>query len=199
MRHYLTLANLLTLGSLTAGFLAALRVFEADLLGAAGLVALAALLDTVDGVAARRGSGGASEFGASLDSLADLISFGMVPTLAVYLNLFSTMEHPLRATGLAVCTLFVLCSALRLARFSVTKHLRCFVGLPTPPAGLALVALPAFGAPVLLALCVCGALCVLMVSTIRVPTLHGLAELFGKNREEEKPETDGTEEEARAW
>lgn len=198
MRRYPTLANLLTLGSLTLGFLAALRVLEADPVGVAALIVLAALLDAMDGVAARRGLGGASEFGASLDSMADLVSFGLVPALALYLSLFYEMGAALQGLGLTVSLVFVLCSALRLARFSVTRHSLYFVGLPTPPAGLALMALPAFDAPAPGALCAGGALGVLMVSTIRVPTLRGLAKLPATNSGEYGGEPEATEEEAEA-
>lgn len=198
MRRYLTLANLLTLGSLTAGFLAALRVIEADPVGAAALVALAALLDAIDGAAARRGPGGASEFGASLDSLADLVSFGMVPALALYLNLSYAMGAALQGLAFTVSLVFVVCSALRLARFSVHSDPLYFVGLPTPVAGLALMALPAIGAPALAALCAGGVLCVLMVSTIRVPTLRGLAKLPGTKSGKYSSEPEATEEEAEA-
>lgn len=197
MRLYPTLANLLTLANLTAGFLAALEAVDADPAGAAALIALAALLDALDGPVARRGRGGASEFGASLDSLADLVSFGMAPALALYMELFSGAGQPLRGVGVALSIAFVLCGALRLARFSVSRHPLHFLGLPIPPAGLALVALPALGAAALPALCVGAALCLLMVSTIRVPTLRGLARLFGKGKNRPEAETRGAEEEAR--
>lgn len=199
MRRRLTLANLLTLGSLTAGFLAALRVIEADPVGAAILIAVAALLDALDGPAARRRAGGSSEFGASLDSLADLVSFGMVPALALYLGLVSVAQPPLLMMGLAVCIAFVLCSALRLARFSGTRHPLHFVGLPTPPAGLALVVLPALDAPAVPAIFTSGLLCLLMISTARVPTLRGLATLFSRSTESEEPEAAATDEEARVY
>lgn len=180
------------------GFLAALKAVDADPAGAAAFVALAALLDALDGPAARRGRAGASEFGASLDSLADLVSFGMVPALALYLELFSGAGQPLRGAGLVICIAFVLCGALRLARFSVSRHPLHFVGLPIPPAGLALVAVAALGAGALPALCVAAALCLLMVGTFRVPTLRGLARLSatGKNRTE--AEARSAEEEAGA-
>lgn len=198
MRRHLRLANLLTLGSLTAGFLAALRVIEGDPAGAAALVALAALLDILDGGAARLGRGGASDFGASLDSLADLVSFGMAPALALYLELFLATGQPLRGMGLALCAAFVLCGAMRLARFSVSRHPLRFAGLPIPPAGLALVALAALGAGAQLALCVGAAMCLLMVSTVRVPTLRGLAILLAGAKNKPEAETRGAEEEAGA-
>ena len=196
LRRWPTLANLLTLGNLSAGFLAALEVIEADLAEAAALIALAALLDALDGPAARRGRGGASEFGAGLDSLADLISFGMVPALALYLEFFSGAGQPLRGLRLVICIAFVLCGALRLARFSVSRHPLHFVGMPIPPAGLALVSLPTLGIGTLPALCVGAALCLLMVGKFRVPTLRGLAELFDKGRNRPEAEVRGTEEEA---
>ncbi|MDR2597042.1 MAG: CDP-diacylglycerol--serine O-phosphatidyltransferase, partial [Treponema sp.] len=73
-----------------------------------------------------------SDFGMELDSLSDLVSFGIAPSIMVYMLVLKTMGK----IGLAIAILYVLCCALRLARFNVLaqsgelqKH---FVGLPTP-------------------------------------------------------------------
>src|ERR671928_832625 len=117
MREYITLPNLLTSGSLTAGFLSMLLIFDADILAAAGLIALAAIFDVIDGPMARRiGTEGA--FGTNLDSLADLVSFGAAPALALYWG--SLYKLPI--FGVAACLVFLLCGAWRLARFPICKN-----------------------------------------------------------------------------
>jgi CDP-diacylglycerol---serine O-phosphatidyltransferase len=175
MKEYVTLPNALTSGSLAAGFLSILLIFQTNnLLGVAGLVVLAAVFDILDGPAARR-KGTEGEFGTNLDSLADLVSFGAAPALALYLSSL----YALPVVGLAACLVFFLCGAWRLARFSICKNSLYFVGCPIPIAGV-LVALLAVTKPhPLLALPAVLVLSVLMVCTLPVPTLSGL-----RNREE---------------
>ena len=173
MREYVKLPNLLTSGSLAAGFLAMLLIFQNNLLQAAGLVALAALLDILDGPVARRvGTEGA--FGTNLDSLADLVSFGAAPALALYWGSL----YNLPVVGVATCIIFLLCGAWRLARFSTCKNPLYFVGCPIPAAGLLVALLAVLRPHPLLALPAVLILSVLMVGTRPFPTLSGL-----RNRE----------------
>jgi CDP-diacylglycerol--serine O-phosphatidyltransferase len=125
--HVMTLANL-TLGAMA---LVALLAHQ-DLYGAMFMVLLAALLDVGDGWAARS-LGVAGPLGVQLDSLADVVSFGVVPALALvwaatglepnwYLNWYGWA--PLLIAPL---------SGLRLARFNLdTRQTKHFIGLPTP-------------------------------------------------------------------
>jgi CDP-diacylglycerol--serine O-phosphatidyltransferase len=160
------LSAAITCGNLTAGFLAVVLASRGALPEAAGLVALAAALDAADGPVARRGSAG-GEFGANLDSLADLVSFGAAPALALYLGVL----HELDAVGLLTCAAFVVCGAVRLARFPLVRRPDRYVGLPIPPAGLALVLLAAAGPPPAAALLAALLLGALMVSRVPFPTL----------------------------
>jgi CDP-diacylglycerol--serine O-phosphatidyltransferase len=116
MKEYVSLANFLTSGSLVAGFLSVLLVFRDNLAAAAALIVFAAILDLLDGAAARR-AGNENAFGTNLDSLADVVSFGAAPALALYMG--SLYALPL--IGLAGCILFFLCGAWRLAR---SRHAR---------------------------------------------------------------------------
>ena len=174
MREYVSLANLLTSGSLVAGFLSVLLIFRDNLVAAAALIALAAVFDLLDGAAARR-AGNEDVFGTNLDSLADVVSFGAAPALALYMG--SLYALPL--LGLAGCVLFFLCGAWRLARFSTCKNPLYFIGCPIPGAGVLVAVLAAFGPPPLVALPVVLVLGVLMIGTMPFPTLSGL-----RNREE---------------
>ena len=101
------------------------------------------MLDLLDGRIARM-TGTTSEFGGELDSLADVISFGVAPALLVYAWGFSTVPR----VGWLAAFLFVVCGALRLARFNVQRQRRCdgryFVGLPIPAAAAMVAALVNF-------------------------------------------------------
>lgn len=126
------LPSLFTMGNLFLGFWAVVKAFHGDYAGAAPLVAWAILLDLLDGRIARM-TGTTSEFGAELDSLADLISFGVAPAMLAYAWGFATLPR----VGWLVAFLFVSCGALRLARFNVQRSSvdgRYFVGLPIPAA-----------------------------------------------------------------
>ncbi len=135
------LPTLLTLGNAACGFAAitfATRVDPAapaaGLLATAGLLIVAAMFfDMVDGRVARL-MRQTSDFGAQLDSLCDVISFGVAPALIVVHS--SYHYHPRLLWCLSV--LFVLCAVLRLARFNVETaedddH-TSFIGLPSPAA-----------------------------------------------------------------
>ncbi|MDP9395642.1 MAG: CDP-diacylglycerol--serine O-phosphatidyltransferase, partial [Actinomycetota bacterium] len=165
MREFVTLPNLITSGNIASGF-AALVVLPTSAVWAAALVALAAGFDAVDGPLARR-QGKDATFGAALDSLADMVSFGVVPAMATYLGALSA-PLPVRAL---VAGSFVLCGAWRLARFPLVKQRRSFVGLPVPVAGLAVMLVATLDPTPVLALLVAAALAALMVSAVPFPNL----------------------------
>jgi CDP-diacylglycerol---serine O-phosphatidyltransferase len=133
------LPSLFTTGNLFLGFWAIVRTLHGQYAEAAPLVFWAILLDVLDGRIARM-TGTTSEFGAELDSLADVVSFGVAPALLAYSWGFSTLPR----VGWLVAFLFVVCGALRLARFNVQKSSvdgRYFVGLPIPAAAAPVAAL----------------------------------------------------------
>ena len=170
MSGRISLANLLTSGNLAAGFLALILAEQGEFAWAAGCVGAAAVADSVDGLVARLTKTDCA-FGSQLDSLADLVSFGVVPALAVYL---STLQS-LAVAGIAACLGFVLCGAWRLARFQVDQESRRrFVGLSIPPAGVITAGIAAAGLPQGVALAVVVVLSLLMVSRLPCPTLAEL-------------------------
>lgn len=103
----------------------------------AGLLVLAGIFDGLDGRVARA-TNTATEFGVQLDSLADVLSFGMAPAILAYRYGFfqlGMVDPQLRAVGWAASFFFVACGALRLARFNVQVGYvdsRFFVGMPIP-------------------------------------------------------------------
>ncbi len=142
---FFTIPNLLTLGNLLCGACAAVALLaDGDFTVALWLVAASAVCDFLDGFAARL-LHSASPIGVQLDSLADMVSFGLVPALA----LFRMYDAAPQTCGWAACeqvryiTLVVAAfSALRLAKFNIddSQHTE-FCGLPTPANGLLCVSL----------------------------------------------------------
>jgi CDP-diacylglycerol--serine O-phosphatidyltransferase len=174
MKEYVNLANLLTSGSLVAGFLALFLIFQANnLVVAAGLVAVAAVCDMLDGHVARRTGGADDDFGTNLDSLADVVSFGSVPAFALYMGSL----YELSVVGFVACLFFFLCGAWRLARFSLCKNPLYVLGCPIPLAGLLVALFAAFEPSPLLALPVALVLGILMIGTLPIPTISGLKNL----------------------
>ena len=167
----------LTAGSLAGGFLALVLTAQGDLRWAAGVVVTCGVLDSFDGLLARRLSK-SSAFGAELDSLADVVSFGVVPALMLYLGVL----HEIPFAGVAVSMGFLLCAAWRLARFSLIDDTHNFVGLPTPPAAVIAAGAAAWAPPSVLALVMTATMCVLMVSDIPFPTLRTLRRLLKPHR-----------------
>lgn len=138
------LPSLFTIGNVLLGFYAVVLGFRGRFDEAAVMVMIAAILDGLDGRIARL-MGNESEFGKEFDSLADVLTFGSAPALLAYVWGLEAYGR----VGWLVPLFYLLCTAIRLARFNVqtrTVDSRYFVGLPSPAAAGALVAL-FFAAP----------------------------------------------------
>ncbi|GAA3934217.1 CDP-alcohol phosphatidyltransferase family protein [Hymenobacter algoricola] len=134
------LPNAVTCLNLFAGCLALCNIFAGHLETAAYLVGLAAAFDFADGLLARA-LHASSPIGKDLDSLADVVSFGVVPGALLFHLLQQSAELPawLPYAGFIV-TVF---SALRLAKFNNdTRQTNSFIGLPTPACTLVVASLP---------------------------------------------------------
>ena len=121
--------NTCTSMNLICGYLAIVMTARGEFLIAGWLILIANIFDILDGRLARLASV-ESKFGAELDSLCDLVSFGVAPAFLVYTRYLEAD----RLFSLIVTCIFVLCGALRLARFNVTPHSKqgVFEGLPIP-------------------------------------------------------------------
>lgn len=164
-----SLPNLFTLGNLVLGTLAILLAMEGRYSLAAIMVIVAMLLDGLDGRVARA-LNAQSEFGKELDSLSDVISFGLAPALIMYMISFHSSIPS--SVAWAVTIMFPMCGALRLARFNVQKVAPgYFIGLPIPAAGGVLATLSLFyreiSAPYFVVSMIL--LSYLMISTVRYP------------------------------
>lgn len=124
--------SLFTTGNLICGFFSVISTFNGHYFQAAIFIILAHLLDGLDGYVARL-TKTTSQFGVEFDSLADLVSFGLAPAILVYYWALV----PWGTWGWLAACLYVVCGALRLARFNVqarTVEKSHFVGLPIPAA-----------------------------------------------------------------
>ncbi len=130
---YLVPATITSLG-LLSGFYSAISAIGGHFELAALMITIAFICDGLDGRIARL-SRTSSQFGVEYDSLSDVVAFGMAPAILAY----TWALKPIGTLGIAVSGLFVVCSALRLARFNVqveTVDKRRFVGLPVPGAAI---------------------------------------------------------------
>ena len=166
------LPSMFTIANMFCGYACIVYAMRGEFATAAPFIGFAMVLDMLDGRIARM-TGTASDFGIELDSLADVISFGMAPAILS----FTWGLQPLGRVGWGVGFVFVAAAALRLARFNIqagSQDKRYFVGMPSPAAA-AVPAATVFAYPAgfgtlpeafpVIAMVVVPAL--LMVSTIR--------------------------------
>lgn len=140
--------NILTSLNLFSGCVATVMVFRGHFEWAAYLVFIAAIFDLLDGMIARR-MNVLSAFGKELDSLADLVTFGLVPGAVLFRLLqFSSLEAWVPQEEIRRLVQFLpfavtVFSALRLAKFNLdTRQTDSFIGLPTPANTLWIISLP---------------------------------------------------------
>ncbi|MDD4980137.1 MAG: CDP-diacylglycerol--serine O-phosphatidyltransferase [Candidatus Omnitrophica bacterium] len=183
------LANSLTFLSLACGFLSVIFSLEAHFTFAAWAIILSVIFDGLDGQVARRNSI-PSAFGKELDSLVDVVSFGIAPALLGYI--FICRHFYFWAT--AALFIYLCSSVMRLAKYNITakeKMVNYFYGLPTTVSGGILASfiliyikgkdispLPQYVPVVFLLLVLL--LAFLMVSRVRYLNLDGLKQLLGK-------------------
>ena len=126
------LPSLFTTGNVFCGFYSFIAALNDKYFLAAWAIVFAIIFDVLDGRVARM-TKTTSAFGMQYDSLADVISFGMAPAFLCY----AWVLKPFGRVGWMAAFLYLLCAALRLARFNTTKpdiQSQCFIGLATPAA-----------------------------------------------------------------
>jgi CDP-diacylglycerol--serine O-phosphatidyltransferase len=152
-----TIPNIMTLGNLLCGCLGIVFTFEGNLLWASYLIFIAGILDFLDGFVARL-LNQHSEIGKQLDSLADMVTFGVLPSFIIAkliqisttkntvlsdllpTNLLSQIHLPTLAYAAFILALF---SCLRLAKFNIdTRQSDSFIGVPTPANAFVVAAFP---------------------------------------------------------
>lgn len=132
-RGVFLLPSLFTVANLFCGYACVVYATRADFETAALFIGFAMILDTLDGFFARL-TNSSSAFGVQLDSLADVVSFGLAPAILA----FTWGLWPLQRLGWAVGFVYVTAAAMRLARFNIQATLptdkRYFAGMPSPAA-----------------------------------------------------------------
>lgn len=174
------LASAITILSLYFGLASIFWSIRANYTFAAYMIFLALICDMFDGTVARL-TNSTSEFGKELDSLCDLVSFGVAPAVLIYHAYWQEYESrvpgAIGRTGSVMAIIFVICAALRLARYNVFQSSTrdSFTGLPSPAAGGSIAAFVLFTHyyDLHVAFYVLGPLTLLlaylMVSTVRYP------------------------------
>lgn len=127
------LANMLTLVNLSLGGFAIIYIMQDKTHMSLLFIFLAALLDRYDGATARK-LNIESELGKQLDSMSDLISFGVAPAFLLYQGIL----HEFGAPGAFFTILYIASGAIRLAKFNLQENTGYFSGLPIPAAGIAM-------------------------------------------------------------
>lgn len=131
--------NTFTALNMACGFTAILFGFHGEFYKACMFIVLGAIFDSVDGRVARM-TNTQSSFGEQFDSMSDLISFGVSPAIVFYFRFLSNSGRP----GMVAAFFFILCGALRLARFNANidkNKSDYFQGLPIPGGATAVVSL----------------------------------------------------------
>jgi CDP-diacylglycerol--serine O-phosphatidyltransferase len=179
-RVVIVVPSLFTLFNLFFGIWAMVLATRGDFYRAGWFIVFAGILDTLDGRVARI-SGTGTRFGAELDSLVDIVSFGVSPAFLLYQVEFAGGGQ----AAWIFCYFYVMAVAIRLARFNITQAGRAkahFIGLPSPAAGMTLATYYPFtqtdlyaslhGLPwhLVLTFLMIG-LTILMVSNVHYPTL----------------------------
>ncbi|MEW6002973.1 MAG: CDP-diacylglycerol--serine O-phosphatidyltransferase [Nitrospirota bacterium] len=179
------LPTTLTLCGMFFGFYAILSSLKGNYVHAAWAIILANIFDGLDGWVARL-THSTTRFGIELDSLSDLVAFGVAPAVMLY----KWALAPFGRVGWAAAFLFMACGALRLARYNVqmgSTEAKSFTGMPIPGAAMVLATLVIFYYEVwemepaknYFILIFTFFLAVLMVSTLR---FHGAKELDFRKR-----------------
>lgn len=179
------LANLLTGLSLISGFASIIFSLERHFTFACWAIILSVIFDGLDGQVARLNPK-PSEFGKELDSLADVVSFGVAPAILGYIFIY----HSFYFWAIMALLVYLICSVFRLAKYNITPKDRMvnhFIGLPTTVSGGVLASfiliyrrytqLP----PPVLSLFLILILAFLMVSKVKYPNLEYLKKTFRKS------------------
>lgn len=138
MQSFIGLSDLVSLMNMSCGFLSVLMSINHDFYYAAIFMILSLLFDSIDGWVARKTNRlDEYEFGKNIDSLSDIVSFGVSP--AVFLYSFSLVNAPYLEVPTVLVSLFIIiCGILRLTRYNViSNNVEGFIGFPIP--GIAII------------------------------------------------------------
>jgi archaetidylserine synthase len=178
IRSYTSIADIVSIANASSGFLAVVMVTTGNFVLAAKFILIAVIFDALDGWVARKlNREDEFGFGKNVDSLSDIISFGVAPGMLLYaLNL----SYGISYLGILIALLIVICGILRLSRFNVITGASDdkFIGLPIPSTALILGSFYLSGFfNANLALIIMAVVSLFMISTIKYPKFRGIKTL----------------------
>ena len=178
IRSYTSIADLVSIANASSGFLSIVMISMGNFILAAKFMLLAVIFDAMDGWVARKlNREDECGFGKNIDSLSDIISFGVAPAMLLY---STSINFGIPYFSIIVALLIVICGILRLSRFNVItdssdKH---FIGLPIPSTALILGSFYLSGFfNSDLALIIMILVSLLMISTVKYPKFKGVKTL----------------------
>lgn len=134
-----SIPSLLTFANLSFGVISIIEILNQNYFVSAMYIIIAALIDRYDGRIARRLEV-CSEIGKELDSLADLVSFGIAPALLIYFKFNFDDLGMLKLLGVVALLLYIISGSYRLALFNIREFDGMFRGVPITVAGFVLTA-----------------------------------------------------------
>lgn len=175
IRSYTSIADLFSIANASSGFLSIIMVSMGNLVLAAKFMLIAVIFDSIDGWVARKiNREDEYGFGKNMDSLSDIVSFGVAPGMLLYI---SCAQYGITYINIGIALLVVICGILRLSRFNVTADLYKdkFIGLPIPTAALVMGTLYLSGFfREYLALIIMLLVSLLMISTFEYPKIKDM-------------------------
>jgi archaetidylserine synthase len=177
IKEYLALADFVSMLNASFGFLAIIMMYKGDLTLAAMFILVAVIFDSLDGWVARKSKRvDRYGFGKNIDSICDVISFGVAPGMLLYT---ASTSYFIPYINILVALLIVLCGILRLSRFNVLTNSSAnlgegkFIGLPIPTTALILGSYYLSGIfNIEWALIMMTAVSILMISTVEYPKIR---------------------------
>ncbi|GAB6055094.1 archaetidylserine synthase [Methanobacterium movens] len=177
IKDYFSLPDLFSVFNAVFGFMAIIMAIDGYLIISAQLILIAVIFDSIDGWVARKiNRDDKLGFGKNMDSLCDVISFGVAPGIFLY---SATLSYDIRYINILVCLLIVICGILRLSRFNVISQIGTpqdkFVGLPIPITAVLLASFYLTGMfREDIALLIMTIVSLLMISTIEYPKIRSI-------------------------
>lgn len=169
MIRLLSIADVVSLTNAIFGFLSIIMILIDEMYLAFSLILLAILADGLDGIVARKIKH--SNIGESLDSIADVISAGIAPSVFVYASYqeFASECICLHSFLIIVLTIFLITSIIRLASFHILKNNDYFVGLPAPASTIILILFAFLGLDFIYVMIIAIIISLTMITSIRFP------------------------------
>ena len=178
IRSFTSIADIVSIGNASSGFLSIIMLTTGNFVLAAKFMLLAVIFDALDGWVARKlNRKDEVGFGKNVDSLSDIISFGVAPGMFLYIL---SQSSGISYFNIIVALLIVICGILRLSRFNVitASNDDKFVGLPIPATALILSSFYLSGFfNAGLALIIMTVVSIFMISTVKYPKFRGIKTL----------------------